>query len=114
MRLDVRTLAREGGLQPGATATVTWYGGASITTVVAPNDADIVTLRYRSRTGYGPWRAVSEYVSVTRTPCTLGGTRDWFGCPGCGTRCAVLYAFLDQFRCRSCHQLAYASTRARR
>lgn len=114
LRLDVRSLAREGGLAPGTSATVSWGRGATVTTEVEADTPNVMTLRYGARIGNGPLRTICEQIPLLRTRCTLGGTRDWFGCPGCGMRYAVLYALLGRFRCRSCHQLAYASTRARR
>ena len=111
LRLDVRVLEREGCLRPGTSATVTWSGGPSIATKVAPEHPGIVTLRYLVRHGNEPCLSIQEDVALTRTRCTFGGTRVWFTCPGCGTRCAVLYAFRRWFRCRTCHHLAYGSTR---
>ena len=112
LRLDVRALVREALLEPGKSATVTWIDGASITTHVTPNDPDRISLRYFTVTGKGSWSSpIQQDVFLTRTRCTFGGTRVWFVCPGCGARCAVLYALRGLFRCRACHNLAYASTR---
>ena len=111
LRLDARALARAGGLLPGGSGTVTWGEGATVTTEVGVDTPDVMAVRYGVRIGDGPVVSFREQVPLLRTRCTLGGTRHWFGCPGCGTRCAVLYAFLGRFRCRSCHHLAYASTR---
>jgi hypothetical protein len=110
-RLDVRTLARAGALRAGTAATVTWGEGATVVTEVAHNDPDHLTLRYRACVGYKRWAFVQESVSLTRTLCTYGGERVWFVCPGCRSRCALFYALGGCFHCRSCHRLAYASTR---
>ena len=37
-------------------------------------------------------------VEITQTPCHLGGLRNWFLCPKCGRRCAILYLIV----CRKC------------
>ena len=111
LRLDVRALVRKGGLQPGTLATIAWDNGATISTEVTPACPDVVTVNYNASTPTGSWLPIHEDVSLTRTSCTLGGTRTWFACPGCGIRCAVLYALGGYFRCRTCHQLAYSSTR---
>jgi hypothetical protein len=110
-QLDVRALAREGCLRPSTVATVTWGNGASVTSEVNPDDADAVTLRYRTCAGPGIWRDVQQRIPLTTTPGRFGGVRRWFACPGCGGRCAVLYALAGVFRCRTCHRLAYARTR---
>lgn len=112
LRLDVRVLAREGCLQPGMSATVAWDSGTSITTEVMGERSNVVVLRYLVRSGNRSRLSMQEDISLMRTPCTFGGTRIWFVCPGCSTRPAVLYALAGYFRCRTCHQLAYPSTRS--
>lgn len=111
LRLDVCALARAGGLVPGKSATVTWDGAASITTEVPFDAPDVVTLAYSVRTSTESRVSINEQIPVLTTPCTFGGTRVWFACPGCGTRRAVLYALGGLFRCRTCHHIAHASTR---
>lgn len=44
------------------------------------------------------------WVRTTTTPCHLGGHRNWFLCPLCGRRCAILYPRL----CRKCLKGRYA------
>ena len=114
VRLDVRVLARKGALRPGARSNVTWGTGTAITVEVPEDDDEVMCLAYgvqmRGRAG----ATVAEHVRLMRTPCTFGAFRVWFACPGCGRRCAVLYALAGRFTCRSCHHLAYASTRQRR
>jgi hypothetical protein len=61
-----------------------------------------------------PARPETIFVSLLRTPCRYGGTRSWFECPGCRSRCAKLYYHDGSFRCRSCHGLAYKSQLAAR
>lgn len=51
----------------------------------------------------------TQSISLLRTPCHYGSTRSWFGCPGCGHRCAKLYFCDGSFRCRDCHGLGYRS-----
>jgi hypothetical protein len=113
-RLDVRDLARAGGLQRGTRATIAWGPLASVTTEVADDDPTVLTLMFRLRTGRGPWRTVQEQLALMWTACTFGGRRVWFACPGCRSRRAVLYAVAGRFRCCACHRLAYASTRTTR
>ncbi len=109
-RLDVRVLAREGMLRHG-TSMVTWGNGATITLSIPTEAANEMHLAYDVQTYRGRVIPIQERMRLTRTPCTFGGTRVWFACPGCGARCAVLYALGGRFQCRQCHHLAYKSTR---
>jgi hypothetical protein len=114
-RLDIRALARAGGLVPGTSATITCHGHdthrSAITTHVPAERPDAVILEYTILTSTESWQTIRERVTLVRTACHYGGTRIWGRCPGCATRCAVLYAFQHAFRCRGCHGLAYVSTR---
>ncbi len=111
LRLDVQALEREGGLVPGKAASIMWGDAASITAEVRLDAPDVVTLSYFVRTSTDGWLPIQEHVSLISTPCTFGGNRVWLACPGCGNRRAVLYALAGRFRCRTCHNIAYASTR---
>ena len=111
LALDVRILARGGGLTPGAHAH-TWpsvWGDAAVGYTVG---GDLLVLAYRTRASWlGEWREARQAVRIERTPCRYGGDRPWFACPLCRGRVAVLFCFAGSFRCRACHGLAYASTR---
>lgn len=111
LRLDVRALARDGCLRPGTTAMVKWTHGPSIVIVMAPGDPHLVTLDYHICTDTEQPMHIRERICLLQTPCTFGGSRVWFSCPGCQHRRAILYAFRGAFRCRTCHRLAYVSTR---
>ncbi len=66
----------------------------------------------RSRTGDREgWTLHRERVGLETTLGTYGGACVWFTCPGCGSRRAVLFSAGGVFACRSCHDLAYSSTR---
>ena len=52
-----------------------------------------------------------QWIALEWTPCGYGGSRPWARCPGCGRRIGVLYRLHGTWRCRVCHDLAYASTR---
>jgi hypothetical protein len=54
------------------------------------------------------FRSVEQSVSLTWTPCALGGRRPWFLCPTCSRRVALLYSSGGLFACRHCFGLAYA------
>jgi hypothetical protein len=70
-----------------------------------------ILLTYTVRRGGGAAMDVRDAVALERTPCTRGGDRVWFRCPGCGRRVRALYLApgRDHFCCRHCHGLAYAS-----
>jgi hypothetical protein len=75
-------------------------------------EQDRVILIYKHRSGAGDWKDEEYPVRIERTPCKLGGSREWFICPavGCGRRVAILHGG-GIFACRHCYQLAYASSR---
>jgi hypothetical protein len=103
-RLDVRRLAREGLLVPGQSVTWRWSNGQTATCAV---EADTLRLSYRYEFTNGA-RDIESRIALTRTPCHLGGSRVWFGCPWCGQRAAILYLW-GQPSCRTCARMAYAS-----
>jgi hypothetical protein len=112
--LDVRKLARAGALRPGY--CVNWAlspGGKSSPRVQMLVAQSGLVLRYKHSTSVGEWKRAEYPVRITRTRCNFGGSRPWFLCParGCGQRVAILYGDDDVFKCRSCHKLAYASSR---
>jgi hypothetical protein len=112
-RLDVRRLARDGVLTLGRSVSLRWSVGrepAGSIRLYATEGG--VVLDYRQRLNGGDWQARHYTVRIEHTPCTLGGSRPWFLCPAkrCGRRVAILYGGAI-FACRTCHRLAYASTR---
>ena len=48
-------------------------------------------------------------ISLTTTPCNLGGKRYWFLCPTCSRRVGGLYLAPGEhcFKCRICNNLTY-------
>lgn len=111
LRLDVRWLARQSYLQPGARGLVTWHvreqytGSASVAMV----DGHLV-VEYRHRTrGAEDWDDVRQVITLAWTACHYGGQRPWLVCPGCQRRVAVLCGAGKWFRCRHCYRLPYAS-----
>lgn len=111
--IDVRWLQREGLLTPGSHRQMTWTRrGEVYAEVNIDAEPGRVLLTHLQKSGCDQWSVVSYFVSVTTTPCHLGGERPWFSCPTveCGKRIAVIYCD-SIFACRSCHKLAYASQR---
>ena len=52
---------------------------------------------------------IREHIRLTSSMSHGGGRRQWFVCPGCGARVAILYLSETYFRCRGCERLAYPS-----
>lgn len=104
LSLDVRWLHRMNMLAVRGEYRLTWkHASAGICTY-----ADAVALTYRFRAGGETWQDVSQRIPLTTTACTFGGARQWFCCPRCGRRVAILY-LLGWPACRSCNRLAYPS-----
>jgi hypothetical protein len=105
--LDIRKLGRSGLLVPGRIFSWQWTLNdlqvAGITIRVA---VQAVQLCYKKRsTG----EYIDQWVNQQSTPCRFGGTRQWFTCPRCGKRVAVIYGPDKYFACRRCCGLKYAS-----
>lgn len=105
--LDIRRLWRSGDIRPGQEYFI-----------ADEPEYDWVTWQ-PTRRGAG------EAIPLDWTPCTYGGARPWFLCPGeveedgkkkpCRRRVAVLYHATcpNVFRCRHCLNLAYPSQKER-
>lgn len=111
--LDVRRWARLGMLRPGVSAVYQWtFNDEVVASITMRAEEDQVILIYRHHVRGEKWTDEEYPVQIVRTPCNLGGSRQWFICPavGCGRRVAILYG-RGIFACRHCHQLAYPSSR---
>ncbi len=119
LALDVRLLTRRGyfAARPGEVAQgiEAWRGDGQelgrINVHYRGDDPQAVTLAYRVGRPREDWHTVRERIELEQTACHAGGERRWFLCPGCRARRAILYAVGGVFRCRTCHDLAYRSTR---
>ena len=114
--LDVRRLARDGRLTPGAAFNWSWSRRGTVVASIQiwPVECDRVRLMYRTCTNRfnDEWRSMDYSVKLIHTPCAFGGERVWWQCPtvGCGRRVAVLFGG-GVYACRHCHKLAYESQR---
>jgi hypothetical protein len=102
--LDVRWLAKNGGLTPNADCTLRWASGASIGYGV---DSHSVTLSYSYPFSDGR-RGIEQRIELDRTRCNYGGARPWFRCPRCWRRVAIIYLY-GWPSCRACARLVYPS-----
>jgi hypothetical protein len=113
--IDVRYFHRNGLLKQGHSFSLRWsHAGRQTGSIGGVAYRGQVTLLYRHRRGLGgEWEDVKQTVPLTWTPCSFGGERPWFVCPGagCGRRVAVLYGPGRYFLCRHCYDLRYESQR---
>lgn len=105
LSLDVRTLARRGLLTAGTSFGWSWhrYGELAGTIRIRIMGGFAVHLDYR--------RAEQpQHVELTlqESPCNFGGQRQWFACPRCTRRVAVVY-LANVVACRRCLRLRYPS-----
>ncbi|MCP4185014.1 MAG: hypothetical protein GY761_17160, partial [Hyphomicrobiales bacterium] len=72
-------------------------------------------LSYRVRIAGGDWEDIDETIQIVQVPCSFGGSRPYFICPGivngttCARRVVKLYGSGWYFLCRHCYQLTYTS-----
>jgi len=110
--LDVRALHRAGVLVAGWSGNWRWSRQGKVVASIglAAESRERLRLRYRA-TKAGQSEEKDYPVSITWTPCHLGGERPWFLCPCCGHRVARLYGS-TMFACRHCLRLNYRSQQA--
>jgi hypothetical protein len=108
--LDIRRLKAKGLLRPGQWFRWTWSAdGERVGDIGVSVGSHHLELTYRW-TPYGsPARDIRCDVPFAWTPCHFGGSRQWFACPRCGRRCAVIYMGGGEFACRTCLRLGYIS-----
>ena len=105
--LDIRKITRKGLLVEGNRFSWQWtvydrqVAGINIRVGF---ESMVISYRVKS-TG----EEVVQRVQTQRSPCHLGGQRQWFTCPRCSKRVAVLYAPGRYFSCRQCNGLSYAT-----
>lgn len=75
---------------------------------VAVHGPDALTLRY-TLTMDKVARNVAERLMLVKTACAYGGARQWFACPWCTRRVAVLNLRRGYFACRCFQRVAYSS-----
>ncbi|MDG1372118.1 MAG: hypothetical protein P8Q48_18095 [Paracoccaceae bacterium] len=111
--IDIRWLKREGLLTFPQSRSITWSRNGEVTgSINIRPEIGRIFLNYRHLEHGGEWQAEDYPVYLDKTPCNMGGERQWFRCParGCGRRVAILYGG-SIFACRHCHRLAYPSQR---
>ena len=108
-RIDIRYMNQKGLLKP-CSGKLSWScNGEPTGNINFTVDGQVMILSYRYRQGGEDWQSVEERVVIDRTPCNFGGERQWFRCPHCDRRVAVLYGADVRFLCRHCYGLPYGS-----
>lgn len=81
-----------------------------------PEEETYINLNYTNTSNWTGEKNKMDYrISLTTTPCNLGGKRYWFVCPlskngiYCGRRVGVIYSIGKWFGCRRCGEIAYQS-----
>ena len=83
--------------------TVTWDTPKGLDKLgVLAEPSGVTFIRYREG------QREKLFVPYVYTATEFGGQRAWFRCPGCGSRCRVLYG-TDSLRCRKYRGLKYQS-----
>jgi hypothetical protein len=106
--LDIRTMARCGGLGPGGHEWV-WRKGqdeSGIEYEVSFDRRSVRVMYFHPRTN----QVIENVFLVEWLPCRFGGSRPWFRCRWCNRRCAIIYGTSAEgrFACRKCLNLGYA------
>ena len=87
--LDIRKLARAGLLVPGNSFGWKWTVCDRETSAITIRVSEqAVQLCYQKR---GTGEVIDQWVHLQSTACRFGGVRQWFTCPSCSKRVAVLY-----------------------
>ena len=110
-RIDIRYLKKQGMLRSGI-YTISWsYGGepaGNVNIRVVANISMTVIYRWR-RNSSEQWQSKEQPIRLAHTTCAFGGSRQWFICPYCSRRVAVLVVDGAYVACRHCLNLTYAS-----
>ncbi|MDH3264028.1 MAG: hypothetical protein OEM24_08525 [Paracoccaceae bacterium] len=114
--LDINWLRREGYLRPGYSGGLHWTrDGERVASIGVRMEVGRLRLIYRISTWGEDFESVDYAVPIRWCPCTLGGERPYFACPGirngrhCGRAVVMLYGAGRYFLCRHCYDLAYGS-----
>ena len=108
-KIDVRWMKKQGLLVPDTAGTLSWScRGEESGFICYRLENDRLILNYKSRQNGGEWENIEDEIFFTWTLCNYGGRRQWFHCPGCYRRVAVVYGG-KYYRCRHCHNLTYSS-----
>ena len=105
LKVDIRRWRTLGYLVNGKSFSWQWSRGEEVTANIGVSVRfDNIWLAY-SVNG----QDASQTIRLTATPCRYGGSRQWFECPVCRGRAAVLFMRAGRFACRRCQKVSYTS-----
>lgn len=108
-RVDLRYMRAHRMLVVGSAGTLSWSrGGERVGWIRYTVHRDTLELDYKVRSRGEEWTPINDHIQLERLPQPFGGERLYVRCKRCYRRCLVLYGGA-MFRCRKCHNLAYAS-----
>ncbi len=104
-RIDIRRWQKGGFLVEGRSFSWQWTRGEEKT-----GNIGVWVVNGSIRLNYSiDGTDASQRIAVTSTPCNYGGSRQWFCCPVCHGRAALLYLRSGRFACRTCQRVSYTS-----
>jgi len=107
--IDIRWMKKQGLLVSATSGSMSWESRGKETGNIGYRvEYDRLILKYQNKHRGGEWESVEDEIFFTWTPCNYGGRRQWFLCPGCNRRVAVVYGG-KYYRCRHCRNLTYSS-----
>lgn len=110
-KIDIRWMKKQGYLHPVSVGTLSGGShGAKYNSIGFRVETDRLVLNYHNQQNGGAWERIEDEIFFTWTLCNYGGNRQWFLCPGCNRRVAIVYGG-KYYRCRHCHNLTYSSQR---
>jgi hypothetical protein len=108
-KIDIRWFSRKGFLHQGIVLNFSRACQRDKCDLIGLRvETDRLVLIYRNRQNGGQWEQIKDEIFFTWTSCNYGGHRQWFLCPGCNIRVAILYGG-KYYRCRHCSNLTYSS-----
>lgn len=105
--LNACRIKRLGVLNDGSAGVLTWTrseSGEERGSIRYSTSNQVLELRFLYND-----ESVIQRLTISRTPCNFGGTRQWLQCPCCWRRAGVLHLRWKRFACRACNRLAYVS-----
>jgi hypothetical protein len=108
-KIDIQWMKKQKCLRQDIAGTLSWgCRGDNYSSIGFRVETDRIVLNYRNKQNDGEWEQIEDEILFTWTPCNYGGNRQWFLCPGCNRRVAIVYDG-KYYRCRHCHNLTYPS-----
>ncbi|MFT7223858.1 MAG: hypothetical protein ACI82Z_001401 [Cellvibrionaceae bacterium] len=109
-RIDIRHMHKQGYLKPSTHGELSWTcGGKPSGNIRFIAYSRYLRLDYRFKQHDEEWQPVQQQIYYDYTPCHYGNSRQWFLCPKCHKRVAVLASDGPLFLCRHCYDLTYRS-----